>query len=103
MTAVARFVTRGCDKKDGLFIGVKLKGWDEHLKPGRIYEIQDWLGELVIKDIGPSAIKTSLRDYDEKPYRLLGGWGSGVEWILECIGKSIFLTEDEATEDQRRD
>ena len=63
MKSVARIVTRDSENpNDGLIIGIRLD--PGALKQGRVYEISEILGELVIKDIGPSAVKSTMPNMD---------------------------------------
>ena len=96
MKSVARIVTRDSENpNDGLIIGIRLGPGD--LKQGRVYEISEILGELVIEDIGPSAIKSTMPEYEGLGYSLNVCWGNSAEHILNCGGKWQYLTEAEAS------
>lgn len=98
MKMVARFVTRPTGK-DGkgppdLILGAAFKGAESHLNAGKIYEIREILGELVIAEVGPAAIgwthKTSL----------IGrvSWTNDVNYILEMSRSHHLLTAAEFQE-----
>jgi hypothetical protein len=96
MKPVARIITRDSDSpNDGLIIGIRLD--PNALKKGRVYEISEVLEELVIKDIGPSAIKGTMPEYEGRGYSLDVCWGNSVDHILDCDGKWKYLTEAEAS------
>lgn len=67
-----------------------LKDQGDALAPGRIYEVREALGEMVISDIGPSAIKTSIHDS-----KIDVCWGHSLDQMLE-YGKHWLFTEAEA-------
>jgi hypothetical protein len=95
MKSVARIVTRDSENpNDGLIIGIRLG--PGALKQGRVYEISEILGELVIKDMGPSAIKSTMPEYEGLGYSLDVCWGNSVDHILRCDGKWKYMTEAEA-------
>jgi len=78
-----RFVTRGGENgKVDLIIGTTFKGTDCPLKPDTTYEIRDIMDELVIMEVGKSAM-------DEKM------WGHDVSSLIECYKSRLFLTEAE--------
>lgn len=64
------------------------------LKPDRVYEIQNILGELVIRDVGPSAIQM-VPPAESKMYGM--SWYNDINYILECSGGRHILTIDEIT------
>jgi hypothetical protein len=86
MKTLARLSTRGTGndgtKTVDLILGVGFK--ENSLKPNFVYEIQEILGELVIKEIGPSALK-----YE--------GWAHCITEILEIdqYKKACFFTDAE--------
>ena len=96
MKTEARLIVRVCDSSDGLIIGVKTNGGNL-LNPGHVYEVREILGELILVDIGPAAIKATKPEYDGKPYSLSVCWGNGIDMVLDCCGKELFLTEKEAS------
>lgn len=90
MKRIARFVVRDSDdKNDGLFIGALFK---EHntFKKGKVYEIQEILGEFIIKEVGDSAITTKRKD---SPFDI--SWGSDISTILDVCGKRFCFTMKE--------
>lgn len=87
---IARFVCRpGPDGEPDLIVGVCFRG--SSLKPNRIYQIDEILGELTIADLGPSAIS-------DRPYNKTGrmGWKSDISSIIENWRSTIILTVKEA-------
>lgn len=63
MKPVARFAVREGDGK--LILGVNLVGHGSPLKPGVVYQVEDVLGELVIREIGPCAIGPTINTPDK--------------------------------------
>ena len=55
---IGRLAFRGDGKKDGLFIGVFFKHTKDIFKPNHIYEIQEILEQIFIKDMGPSILSS---------------------------------------------
>lgn len=97
MKTEARLVVRGCSENDGLIVGVRIRG-SSLLHPGRVYEIREVMGDAVLVDVGPSAVKNTLPDYEGKPYSLCFCWGNTVGHLLSCHPNEVFLTEREATD-----
>jgi hypothetical protein len=94
---IARLVTRASDDpKDGLILGARASGF---LKQGHVYELVQVLGELVLRDVGPSCVKKLLNVPGSGPPI---SWGSSVDTILH-LGKPVFMTVDEYTEVCERD
>ena len=79
----ARLVTRMTEDGDGAIIGVAFKG-QSFFKKGRVYEITEMLGEMIIKDIGP-----------QKPNI---NWGHTLEDVRVFNGKYLYLTAKEYEE-----
>jgi hypothetical protein len=69
--AFARFVVR---KDAGLILG---KSFGDLLKPDTVYQIEEILGELIIREIGPSEIATRAA---EKRYP---NWNHDANTIVE--------------------
>src|SRR5690349_6532030 len=66
------------------------------LQPGRVYELFDVLGEPLIKDIGPSAVKLSMQDYITENLPNPGVcWSNEAGHVLQCGGGAHLLTEEE--------
>jgi hypothetical protein len=64
MKPIARFATRPYGDKSqqvDLILGNVFRGKNP-LKPGHIYQIEECLGDLIIKDMGKAAIKTRLTE-----------------------------------------
>ena len=105
---VARFVTRdgGGEAEDGLLIGGLLRAGRAFFKPGYVYEIQEVLGELLIKEIGPSWIKPTcksgrtLQDEEGKPREVQNAccWNNEIGSVLSIAGKCVVLSEAEYIE-----
>lgn len=100
MKKIARLVVRGADENDGLILGVGVRGSiteNGPLKPGTVYEIEEILGELVLKEVGPSAVKNDSREYDKKPELHHPGvcWGNDVGLLLGCAEENPFLYSTE--------
>ena len=84
MVTIARFATRHIDNKPDevdLFLGVMFKEKSKYLQPDSVYEIQECLGELVIKRIGNSAIPTE--------------WNKDISTILDYGIGGIITTIEE--------
>lgn len=88
---VARFISRGCDEKDGLIIGSALRG--SLFKPNTVYEIMDTMGEYVIREVGESIIAGVGEKYEDAPSG--DTWASDIGCILNTHGKTLFLTREE--------
>lgn len=83
MKAVARIITRMTSEKDGLFIGVTLKGNNVFFKPNSVYEVREVLGEPVLIRVGDANVnwKRTLNDIvDENPHAFL----TKEEYEAEC-------------------
>jgi hypothetical protein len=86
---VARLAVRPADDATegsaNLLVGFCLKG--NEFKPNHVYEIQDILGELVIKDLGPS-INASAIPPDS-------AWNHTVSEIVTTFKHRVMLTVPE--------
>lgn len=91
MKPLARFTeaTDPKDTRDDLLLGALLRQTDL-LKSGRIYQIEECegLGELVIRDMGESAIES-------KPNTIQVGWCHTINWIIETGLAYALLTKKE--------
>ena len=90
MKQVARFVCRPTNegKADvGIFLCFKQ---NEELQPNRVYEIQEILGELVIKDIGPSILTDPCANGPNG-----AGWARAYGEQLSVFGATSLLTQEE--------
>jgi hypothetical protein len=86
MRRICRLVVRDTDDpNDGLIIGAKLKGTDNPLEPGDVWEIREILGELVLKKIGKSHI----------PARGEYSWNVDISDLLLYEKQYLFLTKEE--------
>jgi len=86
----ARIIIRDSDDpNDGLGLMTLMKG-NTFFKKGRVYEVTEVLGELVIRDIGPSALGRTVTDGAIRSVC----WQSDAGNILS-VGSLIFLTREE--------
>lgn len=84
MKPVARFVVRDSgEANDGLMLGVKFKYGGKHFKQGYVYQIEEWMDELIIQEVGPSCL-------GRKP------WYSDISSVLKNWAKHLWLTKNEA-------
>jgi hypothetical protein len=92
MQTIARLVTRSArvDGKVDLIIGSATKG-ETYLKPNTIYEIREVLDELMIVEVGPSAIQDP-----GEPSPLAVSWANTVNEILTNCSGAHLLTVKEA-------
>lgn len=81
---IARLVFRGSDKKDGLILGVSLKG-HKFFKPNTVYELREVLGEITIKEVGKSWLGANGRKE----------WARTIGDIVEIHGRKTYLTREE--------
>jgi hypothetical protein len=91
MKTIARFTPRPGDPQGALVLGYLFEHGKQFLKQGRVYEIQEFLGELIIKDIGPSAME--IGPVGSSFYNHYPNWYSGVDAIV-TDGRHL-LTQDE--------
>lgn len=99
MKPIARFVTRPHNDTDAsqidLILGNVFKGKNP-LKPGHVYQIEEYLGDLVIKDKGEAAIKMKLAN------SIGVCWGHSINEIVES-GNYFMLTDQEYNEILRKE
>jgi hypothetical protein len=93
MKPIARFVLRPGGKKmdiktPDLIIGVPFQK-QNILVANRIYQIEEILDELVIKNVGPSAIGRA------KESLLHENWYHDINSLLDTCGKYLFATQEE--------
>ncbi len=86
---IGRFMTR---PDDNLIIG-KVVTKNEIIKPGYVYDLYEMMGELVVKEVGKTAMKDNITE--SKKYRSEFTWGMDVNSILTS-GSSTFMTENES-------
>jgi len=75
----ARFIIRP-DKKNNVIIGINFES--SNLKPNTIYEIQEIMGENIIKEMGESVIDKHK-------------WGYTINEIIESYMGECLLTKKE--------
>jgi hypothetical protein len=95
MKTIARLVTRddgNNDGSDGLILGARLRG-DTFFKPGRVYEVIECLGEVTIKDIGPSCIPKAGTLHVDSPVGYT--WANSLTDIMAGLSKYVYLTAQE--------
>lgn len=89
MKRVARFILRPSDdepEKGGLIIGACFKG-QKYFKPNEVWEVQEIMGELVLKRVGDSHIT--------ERNGLIASWCMDIGAILEITGRYLLLTVQE--------
>lgn len=92
---IGRFVIRS----DGsMFIGALLKN-QEFLKPDHVYQISEYLGELVIQEVGRSIIPENNQDEIEGKTFEFGTWVSRIDHVMESAGNNMLLSIDEYSPD----
>lgn len=60
------------------------------LEPGCIYEIKEFLGQLILQNIGPSVVKDAVQS---EPRRVQICWGHNVSRIVES-GDHLYTPEE---------
>lgn len=107
MVRLARLVFRdGGDNQsldDGLILGSLTKQGRPFFKPGHVYEIVETMGELSVRECGPSWVKPSglsgrmAKDDFGNEFEIRNNvcWNSSVEHLMASGGKELFLTEEE--------
>ncbi len=92
MKTVARFVTRLQGKGDGLFIGAMMQ--EGTFKPNTVYEINEIMGEFVIKEVGMAAGAgpDNCASNMQNEGKTLFHWGMEIGSIIAYHGKHVFLT-----------
>ena len=106
--SLARLVYRNSgvhDDNDGLIIGALMTAGKSFFRKGYVYEIQEVLGEMVIKEMGPSWIKPTIMsgkmvEGAEGAYEARNQvcWSNAIGDVLTEEGL-VFLTEDEIQND----
>ncbi len=93
MKPLARFVIRPDSKGKGdLIIGAMFKAQDANLlKPGVVYQVEESMGELVIRPVGEPALGES----PSKSYIPEVSWMNSADHILECSSGGYIMTRDE--------
>ncbi|CAD5377329.1 hypothetical protein OF001_U20256 [Pseudomonas sp. OF001] len=104
MNLIARLVVRdeGKDNAPRLILGT-LTQQQEFFKKGTVYEVVEMLGEIVIREVGPTCLAGEGETYRDSPIGL--HWiGHSVDEVLSRGGKMLFLTRPEAQQvvDQQR-
>lgn len=95
MNTIGRLVTRPAnDEKTqtDIFVGVLSKS-QTFLKPDTVYEIQEILGQLIIKEVGPSILPMDMQDKTPNKVHSYGYmWCNKIGDIMESAGKHMVLT-----------
>lgn len=93
MQTIARFITRA--RKDGsvdLILGNALKS-NTVLKPDRVYELREIMGEILVFDIGECIVQDPSNQNGEPPARL--SWALNIGDLVDEGGKTLWLTKRE--------
>lgn len=93
MKTIARFITRpNSPKKDAqvdLIVGACFSSQTD-LKPGKVYEIREIMGELQIVEVGDSVVSFKKKD------NITGcNWYWSIHDIMAHLGKYLWLTRKE--------
>ena len=99
MTEIGRIVTRS-QKEDGkvdLLLGLAFKG-EQILKPNTVYAIRECLGELLLIDLGASAIKDP-----KEPSPINVSWAHTATEIHTYSSGVFILTDAEACKISNKD
>lgn len=80
MKKTMRFVLR---PSDGLVIGLCFKG--HGLKTGHVYEVEEVLGELMVREVGPSCV----------PKKGNPSWQSEIGVMVDLMEREFILTKEE--------
>lgn len=88
--ALMRFVVRRpWPDRDGLILGCRIA--DQGLfKMGRVYELKQVFGELILYDVGTSR----MVEPDDPAYELGANWGKDVNAILTEINTRIWVPRE---------
>lgn len=88
---IARLVIRDSGPADttGLFVGALFKN-QKRLKPGRVYEIVEIMGEITIREVGPSIVGTTIKNS-----LVPATWSHAIGTILDTVGKYLLLSRAE--------
>lgn len=93
MQTVARFITRA--REDGsvdLILGSALKS-NTVLKPDRVYELREIMGEIFVVDVGECRVQNPSNKKGEPPRRL--SWALNIGDLVDEGGKTLWLTKRE--------
>ena len=85
---LARFWVRGCDANDGLLVGITFKGTRDLFKANHLYELQEVMGDIILKDLGPSWLGNKPRD---------PAYGQTIGNVVDRSGKYLILSKEEYT------
>lgn len=85
MRTVARIITRMTDEKDGLFLGVTLKGNSDLFEPNSVYELREIMGEISLVKVGEAHVN----------------WGMRIDCIVD-ENPAAFLTKEEYERERRQ-
>jgi hypothetical protein len=78
--SVARFVVRNDQNPPFFFMGSALE--TDLLKPGYVYQIEQIGGELIIRELGKSAIPDHYEAYQEDKFYPGSTWGWRIDQIV---------------------
>ena len=91
---LARLWVRGADPKDGAILGITFKGTRDVFKANHIYELREAMGEVILKDLGPSWL-------GNKPGDL--AYGRHIGDVFELSKNYLGLTKEEYMEQYKKD
>lgn len=96
---VARLVVRDGGENDGLILGILMRGGENVLRRGMVYDVVAWsptmsevtCDEVSIVEVGPSCIPRTI---DKRAAGQTSSvcWGNGIEDIVEGMARGWCLT-----------
>jgi hypothetical protein len=90
MKPIARFVFRCENGKANIILGTCFKN-EDIFKDNNVWQIEEVLGELVLKNLGPGIIGSTSKDSI-----MLGcNWQQSINDLLDGCGNYLFLTREE--------
>lgn len=95
---IARFVIRPANNEKtvgDILIGA-LSKFQSALKPDTVYEIEEILGQLIIKEVGQSIVPMNKKDKTEgKIHDYNTSWNSRIDHVMEIYGNKLLISNDE--------
>jgi hypothetical protein len=92
--SLARLWVRGGGPKDGVILGVTFKGTRNVLKANHVYELREVMGEVILKDLGPSWLGNKPKD---------PAYGRTIGDVFDISGKYFGLTKEEYIEQRKKE
>lgn len=94
MKVQARFVFReSSDANDGLGLAFLFRG-QTTFKKGVVYELYDFDGEVILKEVGPSCVPVDMLVRQPKQLQNCC-WGNGLSELVLVGEKYLCLTQNE--------